>query len=167
MEKIGLIRQLALSEIEFALDLGCGRGDDTIYLASLGYIVSAIDKESYFNAATVIDIRDYQIEAGKFSVIICNNVLPFISRKEDVYEVVRKIISGLGKNGAAFLTFYGHRSGFRDMKDMSFFEYEEILNFLQGFKVTLMDRTTTEGYTQNRKGEIIYQHSHRFILKSA
>ncbi len=163
MENIGLIKKEAASA--YALDLGCGAGADAEYLNSIGYRVTAVDEEMHFSKAVVSDIRTFPIESNKYSLIICNNVLSFIGNKASVESILIRIIDGLKAGGASFLTFYGPHSGFNGREDMSFYEYNEVLAMVERLSVEIMDRTTTEGYTKNGKGEIIYQHSHRFILK--
>lgn len=166
MENIGLIGPVLIGNTIYALDLGCGRGGDSAYLSTLGYKVTAVDKEKYYESSTQCDIRQYEINLAKYSVIICNNVLPFINDKDDVLAIIMTVFSGLKSGGAAFLTFYGPNSGFKDRTDMSFFDYEEILSFIEKFPIKIMDKSTSEGYSKNARDEIIYQHSHRFILQA-
>ncbi len=165
LENIELLTSVPAGYVEYALDLGCGKGADACYLESLGFRVVAVDEEQHYLKAAIADIRHFTIEKEKYAVIICNNVLPFISDKKDVEQIISRIIGGLRKTGVAFFTVYGPHSGFKDDPGMSFYEHEEILSILKGFPIEVMDKTTTEGYTKNGKGEIIYQHSHRFILR--
>ncbi len=165
MENISLIKPVRDGVIEYALDLGCGRGVDSDYLKSLGYKVISVDKEHYYKDVILANLNDYPIEQGRYSLIICNNVLPFIENKREVEKILFGIITGLKKDGATFITFYGHNSGFIGKEGMSFFTFEEILKLIDGLPVNIMDKTTTEGYSKNGRGETIYQHSHRFILK--
>lgn len=164
IENIGLVGNVSPYEVKYALDLGCGKGGDAEYLESLGYTITAVDKKKYYGKALVADLFSYKIESGKYDLIICNNVLPFIGNKDAVKSIVWSIVKGLKTGGAAFLTFYGPNSGFKNRSDMSFFEYDEILSFVKNLRIEIMDQTTTEGYTRNGQGKIIYQHSHRFIL---
>lgn len=165
MEHLGFIGHQDIGVVARSLDLGCGKGGDVKYLKSLGYQVTAVDKELHYDQAIVSDICDFQIEPGSYAVIICNNVLPFIQKKSEVEKIVSNIFQGLIDGGVAFITFYGPHSCFNDRLDMSFYEYEEILSFIELFHIEIMDKTTTEGYTKNGKGEVIYQHSHRFMVR--
>src|SRR5262249_44279714 len=99
IENIGLLRPKESIATDYALDLGCGSGGDSIYLKSRGYIVTSVDIEPYFDEAVVSDIRNYNIEKGKYSLIICNNVLPFIKNKDEVEKIIRNIIQGLKISG--------------------------------------------------------------------
>jgi SAM-dependent methyltransferase len=164
MENIDLLGPIPSGQLSYALDLGCGRGGDSEYLRSLGFKVDSVDIEKHYEKAIACDIRSYPITAGKYSIIICNNVLPFIADKNEVKDIISNILHGLAYKGSAFLTLYGLKSGFAGRTDMSFFGYDEIRTFLETLPVQLTDSTTTEGFTKNGKGEIIYQHSHRFIV---
>ena len=85
--------------------------------------------------------------------------------KKEINKIVQRIVNGLKQGGACFLTFYGPNSGFKSRKDMTFYEYDQTLALLAKLPVEILDKTNTEGYSRNAKGEIIYQHSYRFILR--
>jgi SAM-dependent methyltransferase len=165
MENIGLIKEKADFAVDRALDLGCGRGGDSAYLASLGYDVTSVDKESFYPPAIISDVRTFFIEPLKYSLIICNNVLPFLPSKKDAEDVIARIAAGLSSGGSAFITLYGLHSGFKERKDMIFYSYVEALSVIQSLPFDIMDQTMSEGYAKNSRDEIIYQHSFRFILR--
>src|SRR5574344_217225 len=78
------------------LDLGCGQGYDSLFLAKNNFLVTAIDSsevainqikikkdELCFDNLELIcgDISDFEIVRNKYDVIICRNVLNFLDKK--------------------------------------------------------------------------------------
>lgn len=165
MENVELIKAQAIPG-ECVLDLGCGKGGtDAIEFERRGYDVTAVDKSSEYPKTKVMDIRDFDIEKGKFKIVICHNVLPFISDKKEVELLVSRIVDGLKKDGIAFITFYGKNSVYKDRKDMSFYEYDEILSVLEKLPIDLLSKTIYEGLTKAFSGKVVYEHSFRFLVR--
>ena len=86
------------------LDVGCGQGRDTLFIARLGHDVTAIDsspsgiRDIEIDAANeglhintqVIDIRDYESES-KFDIILIDrslHMLPFENRKATLTKLL-------------------------------------------------------------------------------
>lgn len=98
-----------------ALDLGAGWGNNAIYLAQLGFSVTAVDKremgldilstraaEAKVKIELVAqDFRELMINPGEYSLTIAMNSLNFISRDEFQALIVR-IKNGL-KPGGIFI----------------------------------------------------------------
>lgn len=170
------------SEKGRALDLGCATGTDSFSLAELGYSVDAVDLNSEnidllkkalvsdsgqsFNINPICsDIRTFDIQADKYTLIICNNVLPFISDKEMVKKLISDMSSGLVSGGNLYFSVFGPKDAWAGKMDMSFFESEEILGILSVLPLEIYERSTTEGYNKTMKDVVKYSHIHRFILK--
>lgn len=95
-----------------ALDLGAGWGNNAIYLAQLGFAVTAVDKremaldilssraaEAKVKIELVVqDFRELMINPGAYSLIVAMNSLNFISRDEFQALLVR-IKNGLQPGG--------------------------------------------------------------------
>ena len=77
------------------LDLGCGLGNNALFLAKNGFIVTAVEKSKVaikkvkeiiqkekMKSIKVIheDVLNFKIEANKFDVIMANNVLQFLPK---------------------------------------------------------------------------------------
>ena len=133
------------------LDLGCGQGHDSLFLAKNNFLVTAIDssevainqinvkKSEYrLNNLELVhgDISNFEIEKDKYDVIICRNVLNFLDKKIAL-ELINniKINSKIGsyiiidvftKNDPSFLS---------DNKFNCYFEERELLKIFQDFKL--------------------------------
>ncbi len=133
------------------LDLGCGQGSDSLFLAKNNFFVTAIDssdvainqikvKKDEFKLDNLElicgDIQDFNIEKNKYQVIICRNVLNFLSKdrtKEIINNLQDKIQSGgyiivevFTKNDPSFLS---------SNKFISYFEEQELLNIFSKYKI--------------------------------
>ena len=99
------------------LDLGCGLGRHTVYFASLGYEVSAMDISEEAVKGTKKWLQEEQLEAkvesGKmtnlpypddyFDLVIAFNVI-YHAFKHDVIKTIDEITRTLKKDGYLFLT---------------------------------------------------------------
>lgn len=88
------------------LDLGCGEGKDSFFLAKQGFEVTAVDlseegikklkkfakKEKLKIKTEVSDIKSYLANCKKFDVILAMNILQFIDQK-NIRPVIKKIKS--------------------------------------------------------------------------
>ncbi len=158
-----------------ALDLGFGKGKDALSLSELGLKVDAVsinpneitelEKVASNKKIKVVlsDIVNFQINNESYDCIIASNSLPFISSKEKVKEVVINIISGLKKGGCMYVTFFGTKDAWSNKDNMSFFEFDEIKNFIETFDVKFYHSTKEEGFGQTMKGEIKYWEIFKFI----
>lgn len=82
------------------LDLGCGEGQNTIYLAKHGFTVTAVDisqvgiekiasKKNIHIKTEVADILDHLKSPEKFDAIVCINILHFVKPKDLPYAIER------------------------------------------------------------------------------
>ena len=94
------------------LDLGCGEGKDSFFLAKNNFNVTAIDfseegikklnkfakKEKLKIKTDVSNVKSYLQDCEKFDAIFAMNVLQFIDEK-NIFNVIKKIKSKTKPNG--------------------------------------------------------------------
>jgi tellurite methyltransferase len=133
------------------LDLGCGRGSDSLFLAKNNFWVTAIDssevainqikvKKDEFSLDNLElfcgDISDFKIVKDRYDAIICRNVLNFLN-KDKALEIINSIktnskigsyivIDVFTKNDPSFIS---------DNKFTCYFEEQELLKIFSDFKV--------------------------------
>ncbi|MBX4209461.1 class I SAM-dependent methyltransferase [Candidatus Parcubacteria bacterium] len=162
------------------LELGCGKGADAVDLAGRGFIVDAIDKDpsniSFLestirekgikNIHPVTDlIEDFKPAESKYSLIIANNSLPFISSKEKVVKVITDLSKSLAEGGFLYFTLFGPDDEWSKNADMSFFTQEEGLKLLDGLGLKRYFISTEEGYGKTIKGPIKFWQIHKFLYR--
>ncbi|MDR2902757.1 MAG: class I SAM-dependent methyltransferase [Lactobacillales bacterium] len=97
----------ALASKATALDIGCARGSNSFYLASLGLDVDAIDTSADYTGTNPnicfekTDVRDFAF-AKKYDVIVALNILQFLTAS-DKYAVMDKMLAALKPDGWLFI----------------------------------------------------------------
>ncbi len=111
-----LVNLLKGERVGKALDLGCGQGRNTLYLASLGYEVVAIDKSRVailqlmehgkvlgFNIeCETCSLLDFQF-GEQFDLIVFSYVLHFILQRPEQISILYKIMDYTKTNGIVFI----------------------------------------------------------------
>ena len=133
------------------LDLGCGQGRDSLFLAKNDFLVTAIDssevainqmkvKKNEFSLDNLElicgDISNLKIAKDKYDVIICRNVLNFLD-KEKALEILYNIKSN-AKIGSYIVidVFTKNDPSFKgDNKFTCYFEEQELLKKFLDFKI--------------------------------
>ena len=133
------------------LDLGCGQGRDSLFLAKNNFSVTAIDSsevainqvevkknELCLNNLELIcgDISDFEIVHDKYDVIICRNVLNFLDKKIAL-ELINSIKTN-SKIGAYIVidVFTKNDPSFLSVNKFDcYFEEQELLKIFSDFKV--------------------------------
>ncbi len=133
------------------LDLGCGQGGDSLFLAKNGFPVTAIDSSSVainqikdkkdelkLNNLELVcgDIKNFDIKKDKYQVIICRNVLNFLN-KEEALRILNGLQDNIQKGGYIIIEVFTKNdpSFISDNKFSSYFDEQELLNLLAGYKL--------------------------------
>lgn len=107
------------------LDLGVGTGRNSLFLSTAGFQVEGVDieesnVENYLKkakelnldiAATVADIRDFEVKEDEYSLIIISWVLNFFNKK-DIESILSKIKKGLKPNGMVYFSVFSIEDDF-------------------------------------------------------
>jgi len=125
-----------------ALDIGCGSGVDSKYLADNGFQVEAVDinetsieqtKKLCADLSVSIfqkDIVQYNIVLETYHLIIAWNILSFLT-KDNSQRIVSSIQDGLVKGGLFVFSFFGPDDDWvKIYSEMSFWTIEELKNLL-------------------------------------
>lgn len=117
-----LVRYFSLYDLPCrgrALDLGCGTGRNSIYLAKKGFDVLSLDSSSTAIArlnqlsseqglsitAREADIREFEPMENHFQFIVANTSIDHLS-PQDCYSVAENMISSLAPGGFLFVSVF-------------------------------------------------------------
>ena len=125
-----------------AIDMGCGAGNDTVFLLEKGFEVTAIDSEPQVkevlsrraenqqNLNVVID--DFsKVQLLKADLINANYSLFFV--KKDFNEMLKNVLKSINKNGYFVGNFLGKEDGWN--KSKTTLDKDELLNYFSKFKI--------------------------------
>jgi len=103
-----------------ALDLGCGRGANTVFLAKKGFIVTCVDKnkksleilkktvgKKIKVKAIKKDIKDFSF-SEKYDLILAISVFHFLEFKR-LRPIFKKMKASLNKNGIFFMRVFSNK----------------------------------------------------------
>lgn len=133
------------------LDLGCGQGDDSLFLAKNNFSVTAIDSsdvaihqiktkkdEFGLNNLKLIcgDIQDFNVEKDRYQVIICRNILNFLG-KDEAINTIKNLQNNIQKEGYIIVEVFTKNdpSFLSDNKFTSYFEEQELLSIFSNYKI--------------------------------
>ena len=100
------------------LDLGMGRGRHALFFAKIGRKIDGVDTSSISKGLPEViesegldftyhrmDIRDFEIEEGRYSLIIASKVLQLF-RKSDIETLAKSIQAGLKPTGVVYISTF-------------------------------------------------------------
>lgn len=134
-----------------AIDLGCGQGNDVLYLIKNGWKVLGIDREDVEERIRKrldenqqlsfrfelqdfenLKIKETDLIIANFSLSFCNN-----NKFEEIWEIIRESI----RAGGYFVgNFLGDRDSWTKTKsEMTFFTKKQVENLFIDFKIDKFD----------------------------
>lgn len=136
------------------LDVGCGDGRHSLYLAALGFQVDAFDtsataiekvnylkKRSKLNINTyVCDILEYEFKY-KYDLVIIHGVLQFVDRKNQP-EIIELLKKWTNKNGYHIVALFTDEEPVPDdLKDIMIgvFKNEEIKDYYKEWEIQMFE----------------------------
>lgn len=158
-----------------AIDLGCGQGNDTVYLINNDFRVLGIDKE---NVEEIIRERLSQDKQKYFQfkkqkleylkipntdLIIANFSLSFC-KKEYFKSMWQKIVESINLNGYFVGTIFGINDSWnKKYRDMSFFDKEDVKRLFNKFKIIVFEEIENDKPTA--LGEEKHWHFYNIIAQ--
>ncbi len=156
-----LTERIAVAKHRKALDIGCGQGRDTFFLASQGIAVTAVDSskvaiddlnkiiknQGITNVQTVnTQVENFNIESNTFDIVISINLLHFIKR-DAALEIIEKIKKGLTNGGLVAITLFTSQDGFYEQELLRLFDSFKILSYFEGTVTELGHPGQSEKHT--------------------
>ncbi|TSA44966.1 methyltransferase domain-containing protein [bacterium] len=148
-----IIPKLSLGS--FFLDLGCGQGRDSIFMASNNFKVISVDESlaainqlDAFARKNNLDItclniktENFLFEKNKYDIIGAVNVLHFLHKKDGL-RIIQEIKENLKIGGyVVMVNFTTKDSLFSCRPNLFFLEPNELKNFFGDFKLILYDES--------------------------
>lgn len=138
------------------LDLGVGKGYNSVLLSNFGFNVTGVDIskeylkyiEENFDCSNLTlinkDVREFEIEKNKYDLILSSNVLHFIP-KEDFLKIIKKIKENLKDDGLIYISVFSKEDpslklnkDFKENTCISYFSKDEILDTFSDFTTILI-----------------------------
>ena len=157
-----LVYFLKKYKINNAIDLGCGSGNETVYMLKKGIRVTAIDRQ--LNRNFILDrLSEEEKENVKFleqefesinfektDAIMSFFSIPFCN-PDKFQELWDKIYDSLNDNGYFVGQLFGDRDGWKDNEQINTFTIEEVKKYLEKYKILKLDEIEFIRESDNKK----------------
>lgn len=159
---------------DFALELGAGTPVDSVFLSNQGFNVFSVDisKQSEEMFSTVKDeninfklssILDIDYKENHYNLISAQRVLPFLIKKEDLFNILEKIKKSLKINGVFVGQFFGiNDEWYKQGKEMTFINRDEFDDIFKDMKIVYKSEREEDSTTAN--GNPKHWHIFDFIV---
>lgn len=145
-----LVEFLDKNKVKTAIDLGCGSGNETVYMLKKGIKVLAVDRQLNNNyildrleESEKVNVSFMQssfedISLPKTDLVAAFFSIPFC--EPDKFDLLwNKIFNSLNTNGYFIGQLFGDRSCFKEFKDVSTFTKEEVNEYLKDYKIIKLE----------------------------
>lgn len=142
-----------------AIELGCGAGNDSVYLIKNGWNVLAIDKEDVEERIkkrlNVEELKRFtfqkqcfeSLELKECNLIVANYCLSFCSSNK-FQELWNKVNNSILKGGYFVGNFFGVNDSWNMTKrDMVFFNKEQVISLFKDFEIISFKEFENDGLT--------------------
>lgn len=154
---------------DYALDLGCGAGNDSRFLKEKGFRVTSVDSnpevkkylddDSDFVISTYVNF-DFPIE--HYDLVNAQYALPF-NPPESFNSMFERLTKSLRPGGIFAGQFFGKEDSWSNAKDMTFHTEAEIYSLLSDYKVHVFREEKRKGKTAS--GENKFWHVFHVIAE--
>lgn len=140
------------------LDIGAGKGWDSIYAASLGARVLAVDRneipdlfKNHPNIRYVqADLNFWEAPTEPFDVILLHNVIQFLDRNHFLNNLLPHLWQQLTDGGILSLIAFGPDDAFYQKKLLPPYRFEQLLEALPGAEVLEQKEETVDDFDAER-----------------
>lgn len=149
-------------KVNTAIDLGCGSGNETVYMVQKGIKVLAVDRD--LNAEYILNrLNDKQkenvtflkdnfenVELPKTDMVTAFFSIPFC-KPESFNELWNKIYNSINEKGFFVGQLFGNRDGWKNAKTINTFTIEEVNKYLKEYKIIRLDEVEYVREIDNKK----------------
>ena len=141
------------------IELGCGAGNDTVYLIKNNWNILAIDREDVEKRiAKRLNDEEREkfrfqkqnfesLELGKNNLIVANYCLPFCN-KNNFKELWNKINDSILKDGYFVGNFFGNNDEWKSRKEeMTFLTKEQVIELFKDFEIIEFKEVEKDDFT--------------------
>ena len=130
--------------VKSVFDLGAGKGFNSLFCASFGANVTAVDKKEfpeYLKNHPKIKlvnekIEDFSWTETKYDLVLLNNILPFLAKDFLKEKLVPSVIKNLNINGSIYIsTFSPDDPIFSKDSKASLYTLNELIDIFSSFSV--------------------------------
>ena len=142
-----------------AIDIGCGAGNDSVYLLKNGWNVISIDKENVeeriSKRLSFEELKRFKFQKQNFEdmkledvdLIVANYSLPFCNN-EQINDVWRNIVNNIKTKGYFVGNFFGINDSWNVVEsNMTFLTKEQVLDLFEEFDVIKFKEIEKDGLT--------------------
>ena len=142
-----------------AIDIGCGAGNETVYLIKKGWNVISIDKENVeeriSKRLSTEELKRFKFQKQNFEdmmleksdLIVANYSLPFCDSQQ-IEKVWKKIIDSIRPNGYFVGNFFGINDSWnKEKSQITFLTKIQVENLFEKFNIIKFNEVEKDGIT--------------------
>lgn len=157
-----LIEFLDNYKIENAIDLGCGSGNETVYMIKNGIKVLAIDRQLNQdfilnrlsdNEKKMISFKESSfedVELSKTKLLTAFFSIPFCN-PNNFYELWTKIYNSIEDNGYFVGQLFGDRDAWNVVESINTFSIDKVKEYLKNYNIIKLEENEYVRESDNKK----------------